>query len=176
MTICRELDRVASSQPYHAEQDQSAYEERRKASISPGKWSEAIAISLEEKLHATWSPEQITERFRIQGLPAVSFKTIYRWLYNGRLARVCYRSFGTKGSVTSPQKLAAHSLSANRFQIVLKRLVPVKRLGTGNWIPSFRVVGKVKDAKPRSLNAKPVSIPRFSCLIARLSPWKLHLV
>ncbi|SEO86703.1 MULTISPECIES: helix-turn-helix domain-containing protein [unclassified Paenibacillus] len=41
-TICRELDPATSSKPYHAEQAKSAYEERRKASISLGKWSEAI--------------------------------------------------------------------------------------------------------------------------------------
>ncbi|MDN8588867.1 IS30 family transposase [Chryseobacterium mucoviscidosis] len=101
-TICRELDRATSSQPYHAEQAQSAYEERRQASISPGKWSEAIAISLEEKLQATWSPEQITERFRIQGLPSVSFKTIYRWLYAGRLVRGTLQVLRHKGKRQKP--------------------------------------------------------------------------
>ncbi|YCI21436.1 helix-turn-helix domain-containing protein [Paenibacillus sp. Z3-2] len=56
-TICRELDRVNSSHPYQAEHAQNAYEERRKASVSPGKWSDSLAASLEEKLEATWSPE-----------------------------------------------------------------------------------------------------------------------
>lgn len=42
-TICRELDRVATSQRYQAEQAQNAYEERLKASVSPGKWSDALA-------------------------------------------------------------------------------------------------------------------------------------
>ncbi|MDN8591243.1 IS30 family transposase [Paenibacillus sp. 11B] len=101
-TICRELDRATSTQPYHAEQAQSAYEERRKASISPGKWSEAIVISLEEKLQATWSPEQITERFRIEGLPSISFKTIYRWLYAGRLVRGTLQVLRHKGKRRKP--------------------------------------------------------------------------
>lgn len=52
-TICRELERTASSYVYTAEQAQQAYQERRKASVSTGKWSAALAASLEEKLVAT---------------------------------------------------------------------------------------------------------------------------
>jgi len=56
-TICRELGLVSASQPYQAERAQHAYKKRRNASVPSGKWSESIAISLEEKLQATWSPE-----------------------------------------------------------------------------------------------------------------------
>ncbi|CAM4504191.1 IS30 family transposase [Paenibacillus xylanexedens] len=101
-TICRELDRVTSSHPYQAEQAQNAYEERRKASVSPGNWSDALAASLEEKLEATWSPEQITERFRIEGQDAVSFKTIYRWIYAGRLVRGVLQVLRHKGKRQKP--------------------------------------------------------------------------
>ncbi|RAR40948.1 IS30 family transposase [Paenibacillus sp. MDMC362] len=101
-TICRELERTVSSQPYQAEQAQNAYEERRKASVSPGKWSGEMAVSLEEKLQATWSPEQITERFRTQGLPSVSFKTIYRWIYDGRLVRGTLQVLRHKGKRQKP--------------------------------------------------------------------------
>lgn len=101
-TICRELDRVTSSHPYQAEQAQNAYEERRKASVSPGNWSDALAASLEEKLEATWSPEQITERYRIEGRDAVSFKTIYRWIYAGRLVRGVLQVLRHKGKRQKP--------------------------------------------------------------------------
>lgn len=142
-TICRELDRVVASHPYQAEQAQNAYEERRKVSVSPGKCSDALAASLEEKLEATWSPEQITERFRTEGRRAVSFKTIYRWIYAGRLVRGVLQVLRHKGK---RQKPAVNSLLVNPFQIAPKRFVPVKRLDTGNWIPSYRVAGKVKAA------------------------------
>ncbi|WP_339296788.1 IS30 family transposase [Paenibacillus sp. FSL R5-0623] len=101
-TICRELDRVAASQPYQAEHAQNAYEERRKASVSLGKWSEALAASLEKKLQATWSPEQITERFRMEGLPTVTFKTIYRWIYTGRLVQGVLQILRHKGKRQKP--------------------------------------------------------------------------
>lgn len=89
-------------QPYQAEQAQNAYEERRKASISQGKWSEALAASLEEKLQATWSPEQITERFRTEGPPTVSCKTIYRWIYTGRLVQGGLQVLRHKGKRQKP--------------------------------------------------------------------------
>lgn len=101
-TICRELERAGSSQPYHAQQAQNAYQERRKVSISNGKWSSELAATLEEKLQATWSPEQISERFHTDGLPRVSFKTIYRWLYEGRLVRGELQVLRHKGKRRKP--------------------------------------------------------------------------
>ncbi|WP_251034828.1 hypothetical protein [Paenibacillus polymyxa] len=34
----------------------------------PAKRSDAVTALLEETLKATWSPDQITERFRVEGL------------------------------------------------------------------------------------------------------------
>ncbi|MGE6576924.1 IS30 family transposase, partial [Paenibacillus xylanexedens] len=70
--------------------------------ISNGKWSDTLAASLEEKLDATWSPEQITERFRIEGLPVVSFKTIYRWIYAGHLVQGTLQVLRHKGKRQKP--------------------------------------------------------------------------
>ncbi|WP_373560306.1 IS30 family transposase [Paenibacillus sp. RU5M] len=81
---------------------QNAYQERRKASVSPGKWSDALAALLEEKLAVTWSPEQITERFLADRLPAVSFKTIYRWIYAGRLVQGTLQVLRHKGKRQKP--------------------------------------------------------------------------
>lgn len=61
-----------------------------------------MAAPLEEKLKATWSPEQITERFRVDGLPVVSFKTIYRWIYHGRLVRGLLHVLQHKGKRQKP--------------------------------------------------------------------------
>ncbi|WP_315792349.1 IS30 family transposase [Paenibacillus sp. BIC5C1] len=101
-TICRELQRTASFEAYEAEQAQNACVERRKASVSTGKWSASLAALLEEKLRATWSPEQITEHFRVDGLPVISFKTIYRWLYTGRLVRGALQVLRHKGKRQKP--------------------------------------------------------------------------
>ena len=85
-TINRELSRNAAQQTYRAESSQEKYVQRRKASVSIGKWTSTLARVLEEKLQATWSPEQIVGRLRREGQEAVCFKTIYRWLYAGLLA------------------------------------------------------------------------------------------
>ncbi|MET3208543.1 UNVERIFIED_CONTAM: IS30 family transposase, partial [Paenibacillus sp. PvR008] len=63
----REIRRNTEQRPYEAEGSQQAYEHRRKASVSKGIWTEAWAAQIEEKLHETWSPEQIVERFRQEG-------------------------------------------------------------------------------------------------------------
>jgi IS30 family transposase len=143
-TIYRELDRANSSYPYQAEHAQNAYEKRRQSSVSSGKWSDTLAASLEEKLKATWSPEQINQRFRTEGLPAVSFKTIYRWIYAGRLVQGTLQVLRHKGKRQKPAE------TRGKFSIgrsISDRPQEVRSRETfGNWIPSYRVGGKVKDA------------------------------
>ncbi|SLJ87741.1 MULTISPECIES: helix-turn-helix domain-containing protein [unclassified Paenibacillus] len=63
-TICRELRRNETQKPYRAERSQENYVQRRKSSISAGKWTPQQLLLIEEKLQATWSPEQIVERLR----------------------------------------------------------------------------------------------------------------
>lgn len=83
--IARERKRGNQGDIYHAEAAQIAYKKRRKASKSVGRFTKELAKELSEKLQLTWSPEQIAEQRRASGQPFVSFKTIYRWLYAGRL-------------------------------------------------------------------------------------------
>lgn len=105
-----------------------SYQARRKVSVSLGKWSSELAVSLEEKLQATWSPEQITERLRTQGLPVISFKIIYRWIYEGRLVRSELQVLRHKGKRRKPTETRANSRLAVPFRIARKRFVPVKYL------------------------------------------------
>ncbi|MCZ8521890.1 MULTISPECIES: IS30 family transposase [Paenibacillus] len=84
-TIARELKRGFSGQDYAAESAQQAYRERRTTSVPAGKFTSELAEEIEEKLKQTWSPEQIAEKRRCEGEAFVCYKTIYRWLYEGRL-------------------------------------------------------------------------------------------
>ncbi|MNW44301.1 hypothetical protein D3C74_215300 [compost metagenome] len=86
-TICRELRRNESQDPYRAERSQESYVQRRKSSIPAGKWTSEQAAVIEEKLQETWSPEQIVQRLR-QG-------TRDRMLQN-HLSLAIYRSFGER--------------------------------------------------------------------------------
>ena len=101
-TISRELHRNAVQEPYHAERSQESYAQRRKASIPVGKWTPELAKVIEEKLQATWSPEQIVERLRQEGQAIVCFKTIYRWLYTGLLVKGLLTVLRHKGKRQKP--------------------------------------------------------------------------
>ena len=82
-SVSRELTKKTGV-VYVAEAAQDAYETRRKASKSPGKFTSELAEVVEIKLAKTWSPEQIASTV-LRGI--LSFKTIYTWLYQGRLSR-----------------------------------------------------------------------------------------
>lgn len=81
-SIARELKRFPDSCAYKAETAQSDYRIKRRNSKPHGKWSGELCAAVSEKLKATWSPEQISHTVTAGKL---SFKTIYNWLYNGRL-------------------------------------------------------------------------------------------
>jgi IS30 family transposase len=55
--------------------------------LFPQEWTPELAMVIEEKLQPTWSPEQIMGRLRQEGQATVCFKTLYRWLYAGRLVK-----------------------------------------------------------------------------------------
>lgn len=101
-TIGRELRRNTVDHLYGVENAQEGYVQRRKASVSGGKWNLELASRIEDKLHATWSPEQIVERMRQEGQSMVCFKTIYRWLYTGRLVKGMLAILRHKGKRQKP--------------------------------------------------------------------------
>jgi len=86
-TIARELARGSQKAcTYVARSAQQAYQERRILSVPVGKYDAALAEEINQKLKETWSPEQIAEKRRTEGETFLCFKTIYRWLYEGRLS------------------------------------------------------------------------------------------
>ena len=44
-----------------------------------------------------WSPEQIEGRYKLEGIKIISFGTIYRWLYQGKLPRITIENLRHKG-------------------------------------------------------------------------------
>nr|WP_274649021.1 helix-turn-helix domain-containing protein [Paenibacillus humicola] len=67
-TIARELNRSQSGPCYGALRAQQAYQERRAASVPAGKFTPELASALQDKLKQTWSPEQIAEKRRCEGV------------------------------------------------------------------------------------------------------------
>lgn len=98
-TIARELERNRVDGIYKAERGQILYTQRRAASKPSGKWSEKLGEHLTSRLKLTWSPEQIAGR---EG--TVCFKTIYRWLNKGKLAKGDLKLLRQKGKRQKPKE------------------------------------------------------------------------
>ena len=97
-TIAREIQRDTSAW-YQAEVSQKNYEYRRKQSKIKGKYENELAELIENKLAATWSPEQIANTVTVG---QVSCKTIYNWLYQGKLNRGNLEVLRQKGKSHKP--------------------------------------------------------------------------
>ena len=105
-SVARELNRQNKAVGYKAEEAQQDYHNKRRNSKPNGKWSEALSSDVEEKLLATWSPEQIAHTVT-QG--KISFKTIYNWLYAGRLGSLTAKVLRRKGKKRSCRNLAFYA-------------------------------------------------------------------
>jgi IS30 family transposase len=101
-SIARERNRGNRDGTYHADVAHCAYTKRRSACKPTGSFTLELAKELEDKLQQTWSPEQIAEKRRASGETFVCFKTIYRWLYDGRLAKGEMKLLRHKGKRRKP--------------------------------------------------------------------------
>jgi len=138
-TIARELKRHGLDE-YLAEKAQSSYEFKRLPCRSKGKKSAALIQYIQTYLRLTWSPEQITETI-LKG--QISFKTIYRWLYDQTLFYGDLRALRQKGKRRSPRE------TRGRFNVgtsIHQRSKDVKNRQTfGHWELDTVVSGRGKS-------------------------------
>lgn len=130
-TIARERLRGSANGSYTAEKAQPAYIERRMSSRPAGRYTRELVQELEEKLEQTWSPEQIAEECRVSGKPFVCFKTIYRWLYTGRLAAGEVKVLRHKGKRRKPLETRGRFLVGKTIRQRPKEVR--KRETFGHW-------------------------------------------
>ncbi|MEH7460160.1 IS30 family transposase [Bacillus sp. JJ1127] len=128
-SIARELKRNSQeNSTYHSEQAHRKYIQRRKNCKPIGKWSRELAKKIQEKLEVTWSPEQIQHGY-LKG--KVSFKTIYNWLYQGKLFKQDLSLLRQKGKRQKPKE------TRGRFNVgtsIQKRPSEVRKRETfGHW-------------------------------------------
>ena len=128
-SIARELKRNSKeNKVYDSEQAHRQYIERRTTCKPIGKWSKELVKKIQEKLEVTWSPEQI-QYGHLKG--EVSFKTIYNWLYQGKLFRQDLSLLRQKGKRQKPKE------TRGRFNIgtsIQKRPSEVRKRETfGHW-------------------------------------------
>ena len=93
-TIARELSRNKIKNEYVSTSAHDNYLERRKNSSHSSKYNEFLSNLISEKLHENWSPEQISNALLNDKL---SFKTIYNWIYIGKLKGISFKNLRHKG-------------------------------------------------------------------------------
>lgn len=135
-SIDREIRRNTSNEGYVGEKAQSTYDVRRKHSKPTGKYTADLAAVITDKLLATWSPEQIANTVT---LGIISFKTIYNWIYTGKLCCVTTRNLRHKGKRRKPEKRGKFSMGTP----ISERPKEVKNRKTfGHWELDTMVSGR----------------------------------
>lgn len=125
--IDREVKRNTSNKVYSSTSAQSSYHERRRRSKPKGKWTNHLASFIEGKLTDTWSPEQIANTVTLN---MVSFKTIYNWLYDGKLHGAGLQFLRHKGKRRKAEKRGKFAMGAP----ISERPSEVKHRQTfGHW-------------------------------------------
>ena len=95
-SVSREIKRnVDSKSKYKAENAHKNYQINKSKCGRKGKFTKELAEIISAKLTATWSPEQI--QFYNNKSIGVSFKTIYNWLYQGKLKGITEKHLRQKG-------------------------------------------------------------------------------
>lgn len=126
-SIDREVRRNTIIHCYDGEKAQTEYVTRRKNCKPKGKRTNGLLSVITKKLQETWSPEQIANTVT---LGAVSFKTIYNWLYAGILPAATVKNLRQKGKRRKAEKRGKFSMGTP----ISKRPAEVKNRGTfGHW-------------------------------------------
>lgn len=126
-TIARELKRN-TQQTYQAELADEQAKQRRLVCHRKESKSEEVIQTIQHYLKLTWSPEQISNTV-FNGM--ISFKTIYRWIYDGTILLGDLTCLRQKGKRRKPRE------TRGRFNIgtsIHQRPKEVKKRHTfGHW-------------------------------------------
>ena len=96
--IGREIQRNTIDGKYSPFKAQLAYQERKQKCGAKNILKESILlIDIQEKLENSWTPEQISERAKLDKLYSISFKTIYRAIKAGFLLEDTVKLLPRKG-------------------------------------------------------------------------------
>jgi IS30 family transposase len=97
-TISREINRNAVTQ-YHPDQAERQYKINKRNCGRKSKFNEDIAKVIQKYLDKTWSPEQISNTV-LKG--RISYQSIYRWIYNGKLDKKLLERLRQRGKRQKP--------------------------------------------------------------------------
>jgi IS30 family transposase len=80
-TVSRELRRNTGARGYRHQQAQKLSQGRQAWRADPRKMTSSMKRTINRLLARQWSPQQISERLRHEGLPSVCHETIYQHVY-----------------------------------------------------------------------------------------------
>lgn len=124
-TIGREIKRNSGGRGYRPQQAQLLAESREKLKHEPYVLTPALKKDLVKYLEKKWSPEQISNRLKLEKKPSASAETIYKFIYSDK----------EKGGELWKNLRRSHRTRKRRF-------------------PSHERRGKIKDARPISTRGK----------------------
>ena len=126
-TIAREINRNSNESYHAAAADEAAGRRKAKASSRTKLSTELIAI-IEDKLQSTWSPEQIACTVLYK---KVSFKSIYRWICEGKINSNNFAILRHKGK--KPKRAEKRGLFSNGVSISERSEQANNRSEFGHW-------------------------------------------
>lgn len=140
-----------------------------------GKWTPELASSIQNKLQATWSPEQIMERLRQERRAIVCFKTIYRWLYHGRLEKGILTVLRHKGKGQKPAERRGTFAIGKSITQRPKEVRSRKTFGHGQLDTVVSGRGKSKGCVTTFIERKTRLYTAIRCLTVLRCPWRSPL-
>lgn len=171
-TLSREISRNSGGRGYRPMQAQRLSSGRQEYRFQPRKMFPEMITRIEEKILIKWSPEQISNRFRVEGTPTVSAETIYTYVYKNReeggelwrnlrwSRRQRKRRFPSeerRGKIKNATPIGERSTQAN------------KRKKRGHW-ERDTMIGKDRKTAILALVDRKTRYNRFVKLNRRLAP------
>ena len=136
-TVSREIRRNCTHMydipTYYPHTAQKKYLLRRSYCHRGMYWNQDVIAYIEEKLKATWSPEQIA--CTPCELPMPSWRTIYRWIYEKYLVNGNLKVLRRKGKHTAAKTTEASMQRENLSESGIRASIPVRRPAIGKQIP-----------------------------------------
>ena len=140
-TLSRELR--PCNDTYSAQASQTHYEKLTKQKGRKSSQTPELKQEIEERLQSSWSPEQIYGPYQLENKPMVSFKTIYNWLYAGRI-NASLSVLRRKGKSRLPQETRGKFTIDTSISKHPKEVKTRKTVAIGNWIRSSLLAKRVK--------------------------------
>lgn len=132
-TISRELRRNVNRRGYRPTMAHRLAQQRRRVPRRTPVLTPSRRVWVRHYLRRGWSPDQIAGRFRLEGPFAVSYQSIYRYLYADRQqGGQLYRQLRRKGRRYQPKRLGAGPLRNRRF-IEERPACVARRERIGDW-------------------------------------------